>query len=578
QDIDFSVTPPAGVQISVNYEVVGTYPCRKFIANFTNVPQFSCDNTIGLSTSQIVLYEVSNIIEVYVQRRTACTGWNGGRGTIGVINDTGLQAVAAPGRNAAPFNTDPTPNNSTNTDNVSEAWRFTPTGPNVPVTVNWYQGTTISPSNLIGTGSTIQVCPSATTSYTSETLYNVCGVQQTATTSVTLNVNPDSTNSPLNITQCTNTFNLSSNTSVILGTLSPAAYNISYHLTAAEAATRSNSITNPSAFVSSGQTIYASIYVNNAGCTIVKSFNLIISCGTISPVPDLSRCESSLGSGTAIFDLSPQGAIATGAVTPSDYTISYYLTQAAADAGILGTEINPTNSFLSANQTIYIRMQEVANPSTFYTTNFDLIVNPLPTITGSLIVCQGSFISLSGSGSSASTNPWVSSNPLVATITNLGLISGVSPGTTTITYTNSSGCQNSVDVVVNPLPTVVGLSNICIGSTTQLTGSPTAAILNPWVSSDGSVVTITNSGLVTSITTGTTSIIYTNTFGCEKIVSITVDPLPTVTGTLNVCVGLTTQLSGTGSQAAVSPWVSSNPLVATINNSGLVTGVSLGTT
>jgi hypothetical protein len=112
QDIDFSVTPPAGVQISVNYEVVGTYPCRKFIANFTNVPQFSCDNTIGLSTSQIVLYEVSNIIEVYVQRRTACTGWNGGRGTIGVINDTGLQAVAAPGRNAVPFSTDPTPNDS----------------------------------------------------------------------------------------------------------------------------------------------------------------------------------------------------------------------------------------------------------------------------------------------------------------------------------------------------------------------------------------------------------------------------------------------------------------------------------
>uniref|UniRef100_UPI0037BEB1B3 hypothetical protein n=1 Tax=Flavobacterium sp. TaxID=239 RepID=UPI0037BEB1B3 len=575
QDIDFSVTPPAGVQISVNYQVVGSYPCRKFIANFTNVPQFSCDNTIGLSTSQIVLYEVSNIIEVYVQRRTACTGWNGGKGTIGIINSTGLQAVAAPGRNAVPFSTDPTPNNSTNTDNVSEAWRFTPTGPNVLQTINWYQGPA-SPANLIGTGSTIQVCPAVTTNYTLESVYDVCGVPQKATSPITLNVNPDLMNSPTNITQCSNSFNLTVNNNVILGTLTPSDYSITFHTSAAQAAVISNPISNPSAFVSSGQTIYVSIYVDAFGCTIVKQFDLIIFCGIISPVPDLRLCESSLGSGTATFDLSPQTVIALGTQNPSNYVFSYYTSQAAADAGISGTEINP-NSFLSANQTIYIRMQEVANPSIFFTRSFDLIVNPLPTITGPSIVCEGSSISLSGSGSSAPTNPWVSSNPLNATITNLGLISGVSTGTTTITYTNSNGCQNSVDVVVNPSPTVVGLSNICIGSTTQLTGSPIAAILNPWVSSDGSVVTITNSGLVTSITTGTTSINYTNTFGCKKVVSITVDPLPTITGNLNVCLGSTRQLTGSGTAATTTPWVSSNTAVASISNTGLVTSVSAGT-
>jgi hypothetical protein len=370
QDTDFSVTPPAGVQISVNYNVVGTYPCRKFIANFTNCPQFSCDNDIGLSTSQIVLYEVSNIIEVYVQRRVACTTWNGGRGTIGVINSTGLEAVAAPGRNAVPFSTDPTPANTTNTDNVSEAWRFTPTGPNVPVTVNWYEGSDVSPSNFIGTGPTIQVCPSVDTFYTLETVYNVCGVPQTAKTTLeqAITVNPDITSAPVDITQCSNTFDLTSNNSVILGALNPNDYDISYHLLATDAATSSNAISNPSAFVSSGQTIYVSIYVDAFGCTIVKSFNLIISCGTISPVPDLRLCESAFGIGTATFDLSPQTVIALGTQIPSDYDFFYYTSQAAADAGILGTDINP-NSFLSANQTIYIRMQEVADPSIFFTTN-----------------------------------------------------------------------------------------------------------------------------------------------------------------------------------------------------------------
>jgi len=386
QDIDFSVTPPAGVQISVNYQVVGSYPCRKFIANFTNVPQFSCGNTVGLSTSQIVLYEVSNIIEVYVQRRTACTGWNGGRGTIGVINSTGLQAVAAPGRNAVPFSTDPTPNNSTNTDNVSEAWRFTPTGTNVSQTINWYQGPA-TPANFIGTGPTLQVCPTVTTNYTLETVYDVCGVPQKASSPIILNVNPDLTNSPTNITQCSNSFDLTVNYNVILGTLTPSDYSFTFHTSAAQAAAISNPIPNPSAFVSSGQTIYVAIYLNAFGCTVVKSFNLIISCGTISPVPDLRLCESVFGIGTATFDLSPQTAIALGTQISSNYVFSYYTSQAAANAGILGTNINPINSFLSANQTIYIRMQEVANSSTFFTTNFNLIVNPLPTITGSLIVC-----------------------------------------------------------------------------------------------------------------------------------------------------------------------------------------------
>jgi hypothetical protein len=387
QDTDFSVTPPPGVEISVNYAVVGTYPCRKFIANFANCPQFSCGNTIGLSTSQIVLYEVSNIIEVYVQRRVACTGWNGGRGTIGIINSSGSEAVAAPGRNAVPFSTDPTPTNSTNTDNFSEAWRFTPNGPPLPVTVNWYEGTVVSPPNLIGTGPTIQVCPTVTTNYTLESVYDVCGVLQTATTSVELIVNPDLTNTPSDIIKCTtsttNTFDLTSNTSRILsGVSNPADYEISYHLTAADAASSSFSITNPSAFVSSGQTIYAAIYSVVFGCSVVKPFELIISsCGAIAPVPDLTICESSFGSGSAVFDLSPQTAIALSAVpNPLDYTITYYLTLANANAGVPGTEISTINAFVGTNQTIYIRMQSIVDPAIFYFTEFDLIVNPLPTI------------------------------------------------------------------------------------------------------------------------------------------------------------------------------------------------------
>ena len=119
---------------------------------------------------------------------------------------------------------------------------------------------------------------------------------------------------------------------------------------------------------------------------------------------------------------------------------------------------------------------------------------------------------------------------------------------------------------------------MCVGSTTQLTGSATAAGTNPW----GyllilSVATVNNVGLVTAVSAGTTVIAYTNDKGCQKTATVTVNALPTITGTLTVCVGFTTQLTGSGSPASINPWVSATPSVATVSNSGLVTGVSAGT-
>ena len=63
-----------------------------------------------------------------------------------------------------------------------EGWRFTPTGtPNYSVA--WFQGAT-----QIGTGNTINVCPTGTTTYTSVVTYNRCdGTTVTANDAVTVN-------------------------------------------------------------------------------------------------------------------------------------------------------------------------------------------------------------------------------------------------------------------------------------------------------------------------------------------------------------------------------------------------------
>ena len=198
-------------------------------------------------------------------------------------------------------------------------------------------------------------------------------------------------------------------------------------------------------------------------------------------------------------------------------------------------------------------------------------------ISGNLTVCIGATTQLSGTGTANATNPWVSSNTAVATVSNTGLVTSLSAGTTTITYTNSSGCLDAEVVTVNPLPTVTG-SDVCIGGTSQLTGSGTANATNPWVSSNTAVATVSNTGLVTGVSVGSTTITYTNSNGCSNTMTLNVVGNPAIGGTLSACVGATTQLSGTGTPNATNPWTSSNTTVATVSNTGLVTGISAGTT
>ena len=218
-----------------------------------------------------------------------------------------------------------------------------------------------------------------------------------------------------------------------------------------------------------------------------------------------------------------------------------------------------------------------ANTSPVFSNELTITVNPLPTISGVVDVCEGSTISLTGSGTANSTLPWVSSNTANASVTNLGIVAGVLVGTSTITYTNNNGCKVSTTINVNAKPTITGILSVCAGSTTQLTGTNIPAATNAWVSASTSVATISNTGLVSGLVSGVSVITYKTIAGCTNTVTITVLSLPTITGTPNVCVGSTTQLIGSGSPAATNAWVSATNIVATVNNNGLVSGIAPGT-
>jgi uncharacterized protein YjdB len=199
--------------------------------------------------------------------------------------------------------------------------------------------------------------------------------------------------------------------------------------------------------------------------------------------------------------------------------------------------------------------------------------NLAASISGANAICINSTTTLSPS----TGGTWSSSNPAVATVNNSGIVTGVSAGTATFTFTKSDGCASlptaAVTVNGNLAASISGANTICINSTTTL--SPSTG--GTWSSSNPAVATVNNSGVVTGVSAGTATFTFTKPDGCASLptaaVTVNGNLAASISGANTICINSTTTLSpSTG-----GTWSSSNPAVATVNNSGVVTGVSAGT-
>lgn len=115
--------PPAGG--TIQYTTTGTSPNRVFIASWQNIPMFSCSTSSpGIyHTSQVKIYETSNIIEIHVGNKGVCPGWNDGNAILGLHNFDGT--IYTPPVNATAHNAALSPAIYTWTMS-NTAYRFTP--------------------------------------------------------------------------------------------------------------------------------------------------------------------------------------------------------------------------------------------------------------------------------------------------------------------------------------------------------------------------------------------------------------------------------------------------------------------
>ncbi|MCW3120990.1 MAG: hypothetical protein JWQ38_482, partial [Flavipsychrobacter sp.] len=119
---------------------------------------------------------------------------------------------------------------------------------------------------------------------------------------------------------------------------------------------------------------------------------------------------------------------------------------------------------------------------------------------------------------------------------------------------------------------IVGTKKVCEGYTVTLSNTSTPG---SWTSSSGTIASvISGSGVVTGNIAGTTMITYTLGTGCIATTVVTVNPSPApILGVMAVCKGLVSPLSDA---IFGGTWSSSNPALATVSGTGVVTGMSAG--
>jgi PKD repeat protein len=367
---------------------------------------------------------------------------------------------------------------------------LTATGSTAGGTFNWSNGQT---------GSSIQVSPTSTSTYTVTYTANGC-TSSPATSVVTVNTAPTVTST--NQTICAG----SSATLTATGSTAGGTFNWS------------NGQTGSSIQVSPTSTSTYTVTYTANGCTSSPATSVV----TVNAAPTVTSTNQTICAGSSAT-LTATGSTAGGTFNWSN--------------GQTGSSIQVSPTTTSTYTVTYTANGCTSSPATSVVT-----VNTAPTVTSTnQTICAGSSATLTATGSTAGgTFNWSNGQT--------GSSIQVSPTTTstyTVTYT-ANGCTSSPAtsiVTVNAIPVLTGNSvSICSGGTATLTANSTVSggLFNWNTGQTGSTISV--SPVTTTIYTVTQS-----NNGCTStplLLTVTVTTAPTISLTgATICEGSSVNLS-----------------------------------
>ena len=209
--------------------------------------------------------------------------------------------------------------------------------------------------------------------------------------------------------------------------------------------------------------------VTSGYCSGVSTANYII---TVNPTPVITAQPVTTTQNVCINGITTSLSV-TG--TGTNNTYQWYKNTTASNTG--GTLISgATNSVYMPSNTLvgttyyYCVISNTCSSPIASNVSGAITVNPTPVISGLTSVGAGESISLTTTTTAATSNPWISSNSAVATVSNTGVVSGLTTGSTTITFTNNTGCTTTTLITVNvgttQTPVLTSPASNATGSTT----------------------------------------------------------------------------------------------------------------
>ena len=266
-----------------------------------------------------------------------------------------------------------------------------------------------------------------------------------------------------------------------------------------------------------GNTIITYAMPSTGGCaaaSVTKSISILAPISITSYI-SASRCDT----GTVILT-----------AKSSEGTVNWYA--ASSGGASLGTGESFTTPSISTTTTFYA--EAISGSCTSSTrTALKASVNASPVITATFdgSRCDTGTVTIQASASTGTINWYATSTGGVSLRTGTSFTTP-SISTTTTYYVDASNanCTSSKRTAVKAnlstdILTITGPTSVCVGATTNLTGSTTPHVKTPWSSSSPNVATVTNTGLVKGLSAGTSVITYMNNTGCTNTIIITVNPL-----------------------------------------------------
>jgi gliding motility-associated-like protein len=495
---------------NIKYYVTGAAPCRQLVVSYNVICQFNC--TSISSKHMMVLNETTNYIDVYVESKPLCPGWNAGNAIIGLQNPAGTAGITAPGRNTAPDWTVTTP----------EGWRFKPAG-NPLYSFEWFQGAT-----SLGTTPAITVCPSTATTYTAVFTYTPCGSSTpiTLTDDFTITPAPGSINASTAITQSTC---LQANGTVSItatggsGALSYSSDNVTF-----------GPITTFNNLTAGTYTFYVQ---DQGGC--------LVSLPT--QITDLSTLTATIISDSNISCFGGNnGEIlvnATNGNPPYSYTVN-------------ALPIQPTGQFQNLSAGIYQITVSDAQGCTFLlsdtlTEPTELVLTEINTDSTTCNAANG-LIEVSATGG---TQNYLYSIIQISPPQATGVFSTLTSGSYTVVVADQNGCIDSLTSIIYANPsinlTVGAVSNVsCVGSTDGIASALASVGPSPYI------YYLTNGtpqdfSVFSNLSPGTYTIFGADFNGCIDSIDVTItEPSPLIAQvdpTAEVCVGNSVDLTASAS-------------------------------